>query len=103
MKTLKGQNATLQRQIDVLKKEGDYLKRHNVSAEGSKTKVQESIADTTNEINKFRAKHRELLKMKKEQSDERDSYFSLLKDNQALRQRMKKQRGSSLAPILDRP
>ena len=57
------------------------MKRHNVSAEGSKTKVQESIADTTNEINKFRMKHRELLKMKKEQSDERHSYFSLLKDN----------------------
>ena len=33
-----------------------------------------------------------LKKMKKEQSDERHSYFSLLKDNQALRQRMKKQR-----------
>ena len=81
MKSLKDQNANLQRQVDTLKKEGDFLRKHNQSAEGSKGKVFESIQDTQSEINKFRQKHRELLKQKKAQNDERDGYFVLLKDN----------------------
>ena len=48
---------------------------------------------------KFKQKYHELRQSKKDAEVQRNSYFTILADNQKLRQRMKKQRNSSLAPL----
>jgi len=75
------------------------LKRYVESAHGGSRDVREQIAEASKETMKFKQKYQELRQGKKDAETQRNSYFTILADNQKLKNRMKKQRNSSLAPL----
>ena len=59
-------NARLEKKCAELEREGAKLRRHVESAGGAHSEVQDNIATAHSELLKFKQKHRELMKNKKD-------------------------------------